>query len=54
MTQQRARGAQDQADKTEECANCGHERRFHNGEDGAACTSPEDGTPCTCQGFKAA
>jgi hypothetical protein len=52
--------AKDQTDTSVECASCGHAQRFHAGQPGASaaatagdaiCTSPEDGTPCPCQGF---
>jgi len=52
--------ADDQTDTSVECTSCGHARRFHGGQPGASasatggdaiCTSPEDGTPCPCQGF---
>jgi hypothetical protein len=44
-----------------ECARCGHAESFHEEEPPAAqagaerktiCTSPEDGTACTCEGFE--
>jgi len=43
-----------------ECAQCGHAERFHESANAAGideaqqktvCASPEDGQPCTCEGF---
>jgi len=47
-------------DELQECVNCGHARRFHlepssaRQTDNRPCMNPEDGAPCTCEGFQPA
>jgi hypothetical protein len=52
-----------QNDEDLECATCGHPGKFHpdststtKGRDAEKrpCVNPEDGSPCTCQDFRAA